>query len=203
LTKKNNSQLVLASASKSRASILKQAGVDFRSMPSFCDEEKIKKKLKCTDTPTEVIASRLAKSKANTISKRHPDLYVLAADQILECNGINYDKPKNLEQARQHLVDLRGKCHSLYTVTVIYRASECTWQNSTKVKMQMRNYSDAFIDTYLSILGPSVCETVGAYKLEGMGSQLFEFVTGDYFSILGLPLLPLLQYLRQIGILDE
>lgn len=200
---KNDTPLILASASKSRASILKQAGVNFQCIPSFCDEEKIKSKLKRRNTPTEIIAMKLAEAKASIVSSKYPDLYIVAADQILECNGIAYDKPENLEQARQHLLDFRGKPHFLYTGTVIYNASECVWHNSEKLEMQMRNYSDAFVDEYLSVLGTSVCETVGAYKLEGMGAQLFENVKGDYFSILGLPLLPLLRYLRQIGFIKK
>tara|TARA_B100001093_G_scaffold497171_1_gene543776 strand:- start:105 stop:710 length:606 start_codon:yes stop_codon:yes gene_type:complete len=198
---KNNNPLILASASKSRASILEQAGVEFRCIPSLCDEKEIKLTLKRTNTPIEIIAMKLAEAKADIVSDKYPGFYVVAADQILECNGVAYDKPENLEQARQHLLDLRGKPHFLYSMTVIYKASECVWQNAEKLEMQMRNYSDAFIDEYLGALGPSVCESVGAYKLEGMGSQLFENVKGDYFSILGLPLLPLLRYLRQIGFL--
>ena len=200
---KNDTPLILASASKSRASILEQAGVNFQCIPSFCDEEKIKSKLKRRNTPTEIIAMKLAEAKASIVSSKYPDFHIVAADQILECNGIAYDKPENLEQARQHLLDFRGKPHFLYTGTVIYNASECVWQNSEKLEMQMRNYSDAFVDEYLSVLGTSVCETVGAYKLEGMGAQLFENVKGDYFSILGLPLLPLLRYLRQIGFIKK
>ena len=200
---KNDTPLILASASKSRASILKQAGVNFQCIPSFCDEEKIKLKLKRRNTPTEIIAMKLAEAKASIVSSKYPDFYIVAADQILECNGIAYDKPENLEQARQHLLDFRGKPHFLYTGTVIYNASECVWHNSEQLEMQMRNYSDAFVDEYLSVLGTSVCESVGAYKLEGMGAQLFENVKGDYFSILGLPLLPLLRYLRQIGFIKK
>tara|TARA_B100000674_G_C37953432_1_gene968391 strand:+ start:915 stop:1520 length:606 start_codon:yes stop_codon:yes gene_type:complete len=200
---RNNSPLILASESKSRATILEHAGVDFCCVPSFCDEKKIKLTLKRTNTPTKTIARKLAEAKANLVSKKHPDLYVLAADQILECNGAAYDKPKNLEQARQHLLDLRGKSHFLYTATVIYKSSKCVWQNHEKLEMQMRHYSNDFIDEYLRTLGPSVCESVGAYKLEGLGVQFFEKVNGDYFSILGLPLLPLLNYLRQIGLLKE
>ena len=203
MTVKNNNLLILASASKSRASILKQAGVDFQCIPPFCDEEKIKLNLKRKNTSTEIIATKLAEAKASIVSSKKPDHHIVAADQILECNGVAYDKPENLEQARRHLLDLRGKRHFLYTGTVIYKASECVWHNSEKLEMQMRNYSDVFVDEYLSVLGTSVCETVGAYKLEGLGAQLFENINGDYFTILGLPLLPLLRYLRQIGFIKE
>ena len=199
MTAAHNNPLILASASKSRAAILKQAGLDFCCIPAFCDEEKIKTNLKRKNTSTEIIAVKLAEAKASVVSSKKPDYYIVAADQILECNGVAYDKPKNLEQARRHLLNLRGKNHFLYSGTVVYKASECVWKNSEKLEMQMRHYSDAFIGEYLSALGPSVCETVGAYKLEGLGAQLFENINGDYFSILGLPLLPLLRYLRQIG----
>lgn len=193
--------LILASASQSRASILRNAGIQFRSVPSLCNENEIKKKLRKANVSTLIIAKELAKAKADIISKKYPKSYVIAADQMLECEGISYDKPKDSTEAHFQLKRLRGKTHYLYSGAVVYKASACLWHHSGKIEMRMREFTDKFLEEYINVIGLSLCESVGAYKLEGIGSQLFEEIKGDYFSILGLPLLPLMGYLRQAGVI--
>ena len=195
--------LILASASTSRANVLLGAGLSFRSEPSHCDEDAIKDRMKAIGAPTADVAENLAREKAAIIAARYPKSYVIGADQMLECNGVWLDKPKNLEAARGHLQLLRGTTHHLVSATVIMIDRECVWRHLDQANLTMRSFSDEFIDDYLALVGEEVCRSVGAYQLEGMGAQLFSNIEGDYFSILGLPLLPLLNFLREQGILSE
>jgi septum formation protein len=122
---------------------------------------------------------------------------------MLECNGVWFDKPPDLEHARAHLMSLRGRTHELITAAVVVRGGARLWQHVDRAQLAMRPFSEVFIDAYLQAVGAEVCSTVGAYRLEGQGAQLFSRVQGDFFTILGLPLLPLLDFLRGHGIVAE
>ena len=196
-------ELVLASASASRAAVLRQAGLAIRQVPAGVDEEEVKHSLRAEGADAAHVATALADLKAQQVSRRHPDAFVIGADQMLDCNGVWFDKPPDLDHARAHLASLRGRSHELITAAVVVRAGARLWQHVDRATLTMRPFSDAFIDGYLEAAGAEVCGTVGAYRLEGLGSQLFSRVEGDFFTILGLPLLPLLGFLRGHGIVAE
>ena len=192
----NASKIVLASASISRASLLKHAGVHFEAIPSHCDEDAIKNEMKGRGATADQVAERLAMTKAETIAIDYPNHFVIGADQMLACGGVWYDKPADIDAARGHLKSLRGKTHHLVSATVILLGEKCVWHYEDISNLTMRDFSDDFIEVYLNQAGEKVCRSVGAYQLEGLGAQLFSAVEGDYFSILGLPLLPMMAFLR-------
>jgi septum formation protein len=194
------SGLVLASASSSRAAVLRQAGLAIRQDPAGVDEEAVKQSLRAEGADAAHVATALADLKAQQVSRRHPDAFVIGADQMLECNGVWFDKPPDIDHARAHLMSLRGRTHELITAAVVVRSGARLWQHVDRAALTMRPFSDAFIEHYLQAAGDEVCSTVGAYRLEGTGAQLFSRVEGDFFTILGLPLLPLLDILRGHGI---
>ena len=195
--------LVLASQSRIRSQILTDAGVPHRVEPAKIDENSIKTALMVEKAPARDIADTLADMKARKISARHPGSLVLGADQILVYKDRIYDKPDSLEDARAHLVALRGHTHHLLSAAVIYLNAEPLFRHIGTARLTMRPVSDAFLDHYISHVGDDLLTTVGAYQLEGMGSQLFSRVDGDYFSVLGLPLLEVLGFLRARGMLIE
>lgn len=192
--------LVLASASASRIAILRQAGLAVTQDIAGVDEDTVKHSLRAEGADAGHVATTLADLKAQQVSRRHPEAFVIGADQMLECNGIWFDKPPDMDHARAHLTSLRGRSHNLITAAVVVRAGARVWQHVDRATMTMRPLSDAFIESYLQTAGADVCSTVGAYRLEGLGAQLFTRVEGDFFTILGLPLLPLLDFLRGHGI---
>lgn len=196
-------RLVLASASASRADMLRRAGLTVAQEPAGVDEDMVKQSLKAEGADAADVALTLGDLKAQQVSRRHPDAFVIGADQMLECNGIWFDKPPDLAHARGHLQALRGRTHELITAAVVVRAGARIWQHVDRATLTMRPFSDAYIETYLAATGAEVCSTVGAYRLEGLGAQLFTRVEGDFFTILGLPLLPLLDFLRGHGIVAE
>ena len=196
-------ELILASASASRAAVLRQAGLALSQIPAGVDEDEVKRSLGAEGADAAHVATTLADLKAQQVSRRHPDAFVIGADQMLECNGVWFDKPPDLDHARAHLVSLRGRTHELVTAAVVVRGGARLWQHVDRARLTMRPFSDAFIDEYLAAVGAEVCGTVGAYRLEGHGAQLFSRVQGDFFTILGLPLLPLLDFLRGHGIVSE
>jgi septum formation protein len=147
-------------------------------------------------------ALALADLKAARVASRNPDALVIGADQILVCDGVWFDKPEDRDAARTQLQTLRGKSHSLATGVVCHRGSERIWQHSAAPRLTMRLFSDVFLEAYLAAEGDAVTLTVGAYRLEGRGVHLFAHVEGDHAAILGLPLLPLLSFLRQHGVLS-
>lgn len=189
-------RVILASASISRARLLKNAGLDFDIMPAMVDEEELKLSLKASGASAGETAIALAELKAIKISNLMPDTLVIGADQMLDCKGVWFDKPWDLEQARAHLLSLRGKTHFLENAACVARNGTVIWHYSNQAKMLMRPFSDGFLDDYLDQVGDAVMSSVGAYHLEGRGAQLFDKVEGDFFSILGLPLLPLLNFIR-------
>ena len=193
------SRIILASASAARRALLQQAGIIAETNPSTLDEDALKAaylRQEPAITPADM-AARLAAAKAISVSNQNPDSLVIGADQVLALGTTRYDKPKSIEEARTHLRQLRGKTHYLETAIACARQGEVIWSTLTRPALHMRNLSDAFIESYLNRQGTNVMQTVGGYKLEGEGIQLFSTIEGDYFSILGLPLLPLLEFLRR------
>lgn len=196
-------QIVLASGSQTRADILTGAGVSFATKDSGLDEAPVKKgAITRGETPAQM-AQTLAFLKAELVSGQIPGALVIGADQVLVCEGTCFDKPENIDEAKGHLKALRGKPHSLETAVCVVRDGHEIWHYEAAPKLTMRNFTDEFLDDYLARAGTKVLWSVGAYQLEGPGIQLFEAVEGDYFSILGLPVLPLLEFLRSEGCLDQ
>ncbi len=193
--------VILASASPSRAQLLLAAGVPHRVVPANVDEADAKLSLIGEGAPPISVAEALAELKAQQISRRHRDALVIGADQILECGGQLFDKPPDLDHARAHLIALRGRRHTLLTSVCVVRDAMVVWHFNDQAHLDMRPLSDAFIECYIDRMGDQICDSVGAYKLEGLGAQLFSKIEGDFFTILGLPLLPLLDMLRNHGVI--
>ena len=191
--------IVLASASQARRALLTAAGLDLVVDPAAVDEGALKASLAAEGAGPAAIAEALAELKASRVSSRHPGRLVIGADQILECDGRSFDKPANLAAARLQLSALRGRRHSLYSAALAMRDGHRLWHHVGRADLTMRAFSDSFLDSYLDRAGPAATASVGAYQLEGLGAQLFARIEGDYFIILGLPLLPLLEFLRAVG----
>lgn len=196
-----DSKVVLASASQWRAAMLENAGVSVAIDPAHIDEDEIKISFAAENMPPEAAAEALAELKAMRVSPRHPDALVIGADQMLECGGKWFDKPADMDAARAQLKSLRGKPHYLMSCAVIVKDGQRLWHHIDKARLDMRDFSDAFLDAYMARCGSEICQTVGGYRLEAEGAQLFSRIRGDYFTILGLPLLPVLDYLRTHGLL--
>jgi septum formation protein len=189
--------LILASASKSRANLMQAAGLVFECVPPHVDEDAIKASLKAEGHTAADCAQALAAFKAGTISQRYPESLVIGADQMLECDGVWFDKPKDAAEVRNHMLTLRGKTHVLPTSVVVAMNGAPIWHHTVSPKLTVRDFSDTFLDEYVAEVGAAVISSVGAYHLEGRGAQLFTKIEGDFFTILGLPLLPLLAFLRE------
>ncbi|MCC6467584.1 MAG: Maf family protein [Alphaproteobacteria bacterium] len=192
--------LLLASASTARADLLRRAGIAVAIEPARVDESAIKAAMRAEGATADRVAEALAEAKAQRVSGRHPGVLVLGADQMLTCDGRWYDKPADRAEARRHLQAMRGRAHALISALCIVRDGTRLWRHRETATMWMRPFSDAFLDDYLDKAGPEVLESVGAYRLEGPGVQLFQRIDGDFFAILGLPLLPLMDYLRDRGV---
>jgi septum formation protein len=193
--------VILASASPSRGQLLLAAGVPHRVIPANVDEAEAKRSLIGEGAPPVAIAETLAELKAQQISRRHREALVIGADQVLDCGGQLFDKPPDLDHARAHLIALRGRPHTLMTSVCVVRDGALVWHYNDQAHLDMRPLSDAFIECYIERMGEQICDSVGAYKLEGLGAQLFSKIEGDFFTILGLPLLPLLDVLRNHGVI--
>lgn len=181
--------------------MLEAAGLIVECIAANIDEETLKDSLRAQGISPRDQAAALAEAKALKISMRYPGSYVLGADQILECGGKAFDKPINHEDLRRQLMELSGKAHHLYSAAVIARDGQALWRDIGKVKLHVRTLSDDFINTYIADEGDALLDCVGGYRLEGLGVQLFGKIEGDYFTVLGLPLLPLLEQLRNYGML--
>jgi len=192
--------LILASTSPTRRRVLENAGLDFEVAAPGVDEEEIKLSLKTTGASGAQIAETLAELKANRISAKAEGALVIGADQILSCNGVLFDKPPDMDHARAQLQALRGKPHELLTAVCVAKNGGRVWHHNAIARLTMRQFSDDFLDEYLARAGEDVLGSVGVYRLEGLGSHLFSRIDGDFFTILGLPLLPLLGFLRENGI---
>jgi septum formation protein len=189
--------IILASTSPIRRRLLEHAGLTFTSEKPDVDESELKRS--ATTLAPEALAQHLALAKCISVSVRYPGYLVIGADQALELSGKVYDKPENLEEAKSHLAQLRGRAHTLISAVCCARGDTVLWQCVDRAELRMRRFSDQFLESYLSQVGADAATSVGAYKLEGCGIQLFESIKGDYFTILGLPLLPLLEFLRSAG----
>ncbi len=194
-------RLVLASKSAARASVLKAAGIPFEQITAHVDEESIRLALRTEGASCAKQADLLAETKAMKVSANHHGI-VLGADQMLDLDGEGFDKPTSRAEARSHLQKLRGKTHILQTALVACIEGSPVWRHLAQPRLRMRNFSDAFLDSYLDAIGDDALHSVGAYQIEGRGSLLFDRIDGDHFSILGLPLLPLAQWLRDRGVLQ-
>jgi septum formation protein len=188
--------IVLASASTTRLDMLRAAGVGVASDPAAIDEAQAKRALKAAGADTAAAAESLAELKAQRVSRRHPTALVIGADQILDCENRWFDKPRTRGEARDQLLALRGRAHELVSAAVVVRNGSRLWHHVDRARLAMRPFSDAFLDWYIVAAGDGLLDTVGGYRVEGVGAQLFHRIEGDYFTILGLPLLPLLDFLR-------
>ena len=192
--------IILASGSASRKALLAGAGVLAETVKPLIDEESAKAAMRAEGVSIRDQAMALAELKALKVSSQRPGL-VIGGDQMLALGERAFDKPADLASARRHLEALSGQSHRLETAIVIAQDGAVVWKHLARPKLTMRALSEDFISSYLERTGEDVLSTVGGYKLEGLGSQLFTAIEGDYFSILGLPLLPLLDYLRTRGVL--
>ena len=193
------SRLVLASASSARAHLLKAAGLSFETVPALIDEATVKKRASDPKSNVEAddIASLLAQAKAVSISDQCGGALVIGADQTLLVDGQLLDKPTGKDRALEQLTMLRGRTHALDTSVACARAGVVVWTANERAYLTMRNFSNEALGQYLAAVGEDVATSVGGYKIEGRAIQLFSRIEGDYFSILGLPLLALLQFLRE------
>ena len=191
--------LVLASRSEARAGLLHGAGLRFEARPARVDEEEVKRSAHAEGASADEVALLLAELKAARV--REPDALVIGADQILVCEGRWFSKPRDAAEARGQLLALRGRVHTLVTAVTCFRAGRSVWHHVARPSLRMRAFGEGFLDAYLAAEGEAVLSTVGAYRLEGLGVHLFDRVEGEHAAILGLPLLPLLGFLRQHGVL--
>jgi septum formation protein len=187
--------LILASGSSTRAQLLRQCGVPFRVRQPLVDEEMVRQSIQGAEGRD--VADALAELKAVRVSGSLPDALVLGADQVLVCDGSLFTKAATIDAARAQLLRLRGRRHQLVTAAVLARDAAPIWRYVDTSTLWMREFSDRFLESYLEAEGDGLLGSVGCYRLEGIGAQLFERIEGDYFSILGLPLVPLLAALRQ------
>lgn len=193
--------LILASASETRAQLLRAAGVPTTPHPARVDEEQARLALLAEDASPRDLADALAEMKARKVAERFPEALVLGCDQILEYKGTVYAKPETPEDARAHLTELRGRTHKLMSAAVLYEKGRPVWRTITDAHLTMRDFSDAYRDDYLARNWDTIRHSVGGYRLEEEGVRLFSHISGDHFTILGLPLIPLLSYLGQRGII--
>ena len=195
-------RIVLASGSPFRKAMLEAAGVDIDVMPAKIDERAVEKTLEGSGASPEDVAQVLAEAKALDVSEKNPGRLVLGCDQTLSLGAELFHKPKDMEGARAHLLKLSGKTHQLNSAVVLARNGEAFWRYVGVANLTMRKLEPAFIGRHLARVGPMALNSVGAYQIEGEGIQLFEKIDGDHFTIVGLPLLPLLKELRAMGAID-
>lgn len=193
--------VVLASASQTRRRMLEQAGVAIRSEAAAVDEAAVKLALRAQAAKVEAVAEALAELKAERVSRRHREALVIGCDQMLDCAGVWFDKPANRAQAAEQLLALAGRSHRLISAVVVMRDGRRIWQATDAATLTMRPAGPDVVDAYLDAVGAAALASVGGYQLEGLGAQLFTRVEGDFFTVLGLPLLPLLGFLRDHGVL--
>lgn len=192
------SNIVLASGSKIRRQILSSAGLEFEVVTKPIDENSIKRSMLAAGAPLKDIADALAEAKSMRVSSQRGG-FIIGADQIMVMDNHLFDKPADMDEVRERLIMMRGKTHYLIGAVVICESGFPVWRHLAKTKLEMRDFSDAFLDEYIKAEGEELLHSVGAYRFEGRGAQLFSNVEGDFFSILGLSLLPVLDFLRNRG----
>lgn len=196
------SSIVLASGSPARRTLLANAGIVFTTEPAALDERAVETPLIARGATPAAIAMALAEAKAAEVSSRFPDTFTIGADQTLDRDGHRGTKSKTLAEARAQLQRLAGRTHRLHSAVAVAKAGAVVWRHCDSATLTMRALAPSEIDAYLARVGENVLKSVGVYQLESEGIRLFERIDGDYFTILGLPLLPLLAYLRGEGAIE-
>ena len=196
------SRIILASASRFRTALLDNAGIAVEAVPAEIDERAVEEAVDRTGVTPADIAQILAEAKATEVSERYPDAWVVGSDQVLSLDGELLHKAADMGEARRRLLKLSGHTHVLDTGVVLARAGKAVWRHVSTARMTMRPLTPEFVGRYLSQAGSGVLASVGAYQIEGPGIQLFERIEGDHFTIVGLPMLPLLEALRAHGAID-
>lgn len=194
--------IILASASEIRRSLLENAGVSVRTELARIDEEMIKAALEAEGAHPRDIADALAEGKARKVSLKHPEAIVIGCDQVLDFKGRIYSKPQSIDEAKEHLTSFRNNTHALLSAAVIYENGEPKWRHVGVVRLAMRDFSDSYLEDYVTRNWDSIRHSVGGYKLEEEGVRLFSRIDGDYFTVLGMPLIELLNYLTLRGVLN-
>ena len=195
--------IVLASSSPFRRQLMENAGLSFDAVAASIDEREIEAPLEREGAAPDTVAIVLAVAKAREVSERYPHALVIGSDQTMSLESRVYHKPKDMAEARSHLLSLAGRTHRLNSAIALVRGGEVLWEHVSHAELTMREFSPGFVDRHLSRVGEKALKSVGAYQLEGEGIQLFSAIDGDYFTILGLPMLPLLNKLRDLGVIDE
>lgn len=195
-------KIILASGSPFRKAMLVNAGLDIEAVPAEVDERALEAPLQDSGVSPEDVALILAEAKATEVSERRPAALVLGCDQTLSLGDEVFHKPADMEGARRHLLALSGKTHQLNSAVVLCRNGKVLWRHAGIASLTMRKLDPAFIGRHLARVGAKALSSVGAYQIEGEGIQLFEKIEGDYFTIVGLPLLPVLKQLRALGAID-
>lgn len=195
-------ELILASSSASRQMLMRNAGLTFSAIPADIDERALDEQLERDGASPEEVALQLARAKALAVSALYPEALVLGCDQTMALGARVYHKPKTMAEAEAHLLSLSGKVHRLNSAAVLVRHGEVVWQIVSSAELTVRTLSAEFVSRHLKRVGEKALSSVGAYQLEGEGIQLFTSIEGDYFTILGLPLLPLLSKLRDMDVID-
>lgn len=194
--------IILASKSQHRFQLMAGAGLEFEAIPAEINERAIEETFQNRSLMPADLSQLLADSKSVYVSEQHPDAYVIGSDQTLSLHGELFHKPQNMDQARRHLLKLSGKTHELNSAISLSQNGKILWQHVSVAYLTMRQLTPEFIGRHLSRAGSNVLTSVGAYQLEKEGVQLFEKIDGDFFTIVGLPMLPLLKKLRQLEIID-
>lgn len=192
--------IVLASASPTRRAMLERAGLAVEIDPPRIDEDEIKRSMRADGFDAAAVAAALAEHKALSVARRHAGALVVGADQILECDGRSFDKPADLDAAREQLRALGGRRHDLVSAACVVLDGERLWHVVDRARLWVRPLGEDFIDDYLRAVGAAALGGPGSYQVEGLGAHLFERIDGDHFTVLGLPLLPLLDFLRARGV---
>jgi septum formation protein len=195
-------ELILASKSSFRATMLKNAGLEFLTIAANINERAVEAPLVKTKMPLTDIAEILAIAKAEDVSASNVEKLVIGSDQVMEFDGQQLHKPKDMEEARRRLLSLSGKKHQLHSAVVLVKNGEMIWSHVETTSIWFRSMTPEFIGHYLADVGAVALTSVGAYQIEGQGIQLIEKIDGDFFSIIGMPLLPLLKELRRLKILE-